>query len=82
MSSKPGPDREATDERILKAIRDAYAPAVGTSDIAEELDVSRQAVDRHLRNLAEEGDVNTSKIGQVRVWWLSDEGRKRLAEMN
>lgn len=80
MCPKPGPDREATDERILQAIRDAYAPAVGTSEIAEELNVERQTVDRHLRNLAEDGYVNTKKIGQVRVWWLADEGRKRLAD--
>ena len=80
MSPKPGPDREATDERILRAIRDAYAPAVGTSEIADELGVERQTVDRHLRDLSDEGYVNTKMIGQVRVWWLSDEGRKRLAE--
>jgi len=80
MSPKPGPDREATDERILRVIRDAYAPAVGTSEIAEELDVERQTVDKHLRNLSEDGYVNTKMIGQVRVWWLSDAGRKLLAE--
>jgi DNA-binding MarR family transcriptional regulator len=80
MSPKPGPDREATDERILRAIRDAYAPAVGTSEIAEELDVQRQTADRHLRSIADEGFVNTKKIGRVRVWWLSDKGRKLLAE--
>jgi len=80
MAPKPGPDREATDERILRAIRDAYPPAVGTSDIADELGVSRQAVDRHLRELVDKGYVNTSKIGRSRAWWLSDEGRKKLAE--
>lgn len=82
MPSKPGPEREATDERILRAIRDAYAPAVGTSEIAEKLGVQRQTVDKHLRSLAEEGLVNTKKIGRVRVWWLADEGRRRLAEEN
>jgi len=80
MSPKPGPDREATDERILRAIRDAYAPAVGTSEIADELGVERQTADRHLRDLSEEGYVNTKKIGRVRVWWLADKGRKHLAE--
>ena len=80
MSPTPGPDREATDLRILRAIRDAYAPAVGTSEVAEELDLTRQAVDKHLRRLSEDGRVNTKKIGRVRVWWLSDDGRKWLAE--
>lgn len=80
MAPKPGPDREATDYRILRAIRDAYAPAVGTSEVADELGVRRQTVDKHLRKLVEEGYVNSKKIGRVRVWWLSDQGKKRLAD--
>lgn len=76
----PGPDREATDLKLLLAIRNAYAPAVGTSQIADELDVERQTADKHLRELADRGLLNTKMIGQVRVWWLHDNGREWLAE--
>jgi len=76
----PGPDRQATTEGILRAIRDIYGPAAGTSEIAEKVDVSRQAADKRLRELAEEGLVNTRKIGQVRVWWLSDEGERLISD--
>lgn len=79
---KPGPDREATDERILRAIRDAYPPALGTSDIADELDVQRQTVDKHLRELVDRGLVNTDMVGQSRIWWLSDAGKRELANYN
>lgn len=78
MSPKPGPDRTATDESILKAIKDAYSPAVGTSEVAERVGVERQTADRHLRRLDEEGLVNTRMTGQSRVWWLSDEGLRYL----
>ena len=71
----PGPDRQATNRQILKEIRNHYSPAVGASEIADRIEVSRQTVDRHLRELDDEGLVNTRKIGRVRVWWLSDEGR-------
>ena len=71
----PGPDRQATNRQILKEIRNHYSPAVGASEIADRIEVSRQTVDRHLRELDDEGLVSTRKIGRVRVWWLSDEGR-------
>jgi predicted transcriptional regulator len=80
MVPKPGPDRRATDERILAAIHDAYSPAVGTSEIADRVGVQRQTVDKHLRNLEDDGLVHTRLIGQVRVWWLSDAGKKYLDE--
>ena len=77
---KPGPERKATDERILRAIRDIYSPAVGTSDIAERVEVERQTVDKHLRTLADEGYVDTRMIGQSRVWWLTNKGKKKIDE--
>lgn len=78
--AKPGPDREVSDDDILRAIRDAYAPAIGTSDVADAVGISRQRVDERLRELDELGYVNTQKAGTARIWWLSDEGKKRLAE--
>jgi len=78
MPEKPGPDREATDERILSAIQSSFAPAVGTTEVAERIGVARQTADKHLRELSENGLVNTKTIGQVRIWWLSDEGRRVL----
>jgi predicted transcriptional regulator len=78
--AKPGPERVATTEKLLMAIRDAYPPALGTSDIAESLGVKRQTVDKHLRSIAEEGLVDTDMVGQSRIWWLTDDGRKWLSE--
>lgn len=77
--TKPGPDRTATDENILIAIRDHYAPAVGTSDIAETVGVARQTVDLRLRDLLEEGYVDSTKIGRSRIWWLTSKGRRSLS---
>jgi len=78
--TKPGPDRELDDIDVLGAIRDTYGPAVGTADVADELGVRRQTVDKYLRRLVDEGYVRTRKVGRSRVWWLSDEGELELAE--
>lgn len=77
--TKPGPDREVTRDGVLQSIHDIYGPAVGTSEIAEKLGVTRQAVDNRLRELESDGYLNTRKIGRSRVWWLSDKGEQRVA---
>ena len=82
MVPKPGPEREATNTQILRAVRNHYSPAVGASEVAERIEVSRQTVDRHLRDMDDEGLVNTRKIGRVRVWWLTDDGRLYLDEQS
>jgi|APHM01.1.fsa_nt_gi hypothetical protein len=78
--TKPGPDPDATDIDLLRAIRNHYAPAVGTADIADEIGVSRQTADRRLRQLVEKNDIATDKVGQSRIWWLTTAGRRRLQE--
>ena len=80
MGTKPGPDRKVGDEDILLAILRSYSPAVGTAEVAERVGVERQTADKYLRDLADRELVNTRKIGQVRVWWLSDDGRRCLDE--
>ena len=78
--SKPGPDRELDDVDVLRAVRDIYGPAVGASEVADELGVQRQTADKYLRRLAEEGYIRTRMVGQSRVWWLSDEGELKLSK--
>jgi predicted transcriptional regulator len=74
----PGPNPTVTDERILRAIRDVYSPAAGTSEIAERVGLTRQATENRLRQLVERELVETRLIGQVRVWWLSTDGRRYI----
>lgn len=80
MGDKPGPDRQVTDMQILKELRNHYSPAMNAAEIAKELPVARQTIDKRLRSLADEGFVNTRKVGTVRVWWLSDDGKYLLHE--
>jgi len=51
---------------------------MNAAEVAEELDTSRQTVDRHLRNMETEGLAKSRKVGTVRVWWVSDEGKAYL----
>lgn len=76
-----GPEPTASTAKILATLRDHYAPVSGTSYIADEIGVARQTADRRLRVLEEDGLVETDKIGQSRIWWLTTAGKKRLAEL-
>jgi Mn-dependent DtxR family transcriptional regulator len=80
VAEKPGPDRQLDDEDVLRAVRDLYDAAVGTSEVADELGVATQTADKYLRRLSEQNYVLTRKIGQVRVWWLSADGKKRISK--
>jgi predicted transcriptional regulator len=75
MSGRKG---KISDEDILQVIEDHYAPAVGVTDIAEELDVTRQAVYERLNTLHDDGLVEKYKVSRDTVWYLSDAGRRYL----
>jgi DNA-binding transcriptional ArsR family regulator len=58
---------DPTRRRILELLQDGEIPAGGTAD---EFDVSRPAISRHLRVLREAGLVRSRVEGQHRVYSL------------
>jgi DNA-binding MarR family transcriptional regulator len=80
LTMTSGPYRKATTEAVLTAIRSHYAPAVGTADIADDVGVARQTVDNRLRELWDNGLVDSMKVGRSRIWWLTTDGKKELLE--
>jgi predicted transcriptional regulator len=70
--------RGTTDDEVMAAIQDHRSPAVGTADIADAVGVSRQAVDRRLRDLEDDGLVDSDKVGRSRIWWVTDAGKRYL----
>lgn len=76
--SKRGPDRQVDGETVLRVLSDAYPPALGTSDVSERIGVKRQTADNYLRDLWDEELVDSRMVGTVRVWWLTDKGRRRI----
>ena len=68
---------EVTDGDVVAAVR-AHDPAA-TSEIGDELGVSRQAADRRLRRLRDDGRVSSKKIGASLVWFMPRETGARPA---
>lgn len=57
-----------TDDEFVAAVR-IHEPAA-TSEVANELGVTRQNADQRLRKLDEAGRVKRKKIGASLVWFL------------
>lgn len=82
MGDRRGPDPAVTETEFLSAIATAYPPALSTTDIAERVDLSQPATSKHLERLQENNLVDSDKIGQARIWWITDEGRRQLDSHN
>ncbi|PSP45268.1 hypothetical protein BRC69_06970 [Halobacteriales archaeon QH_6_66_25] len=63
---------EVSDEEILDAVRN-HEPA-GTSEVGDAVGLARQNADYRLRQLEDEGRIESKKVGRSLVWTLlSDE---------
>jgi len=82
VTDRPGPNPSVSDEALIRAVLEAYPPALGTSDVADKVELSSEATRRHLNRLEEEGYLSTDKLGPVRVWWVTDDGRGYLSGRN
>ena len=59
--------KQHTDNEVLAAVQE-HEPAA-TSEVAAELGIARQSADYRLRNLREEGCIESKKIGASLVWF-------------
>lgn len=70
MSGGQSQDRKISEQDILKIFDEADAPVLTSSEIAEELPVSRQAVNYRLEQMLEKELVGKKKTGARSVaWW-------------
>jgi predicted transcriptional regulator len=63
----------------LKVMNRAYKPALPTTEIADEVGISQPAASKHLKRIQEEGLVDSDKVGQARIWWITDTGKRYLS---
>ena len=67
--------------RYLDAVANNPDPVVTTTEIAEKLEVTQQAVYNSFKELEQKGMLRSKKVGaRSKVWWLSIQGRQALAD--
>lgn len=75
-----GPNPSDDDVKILRLIRLREEPFATKSDLVDQMNVGSKQTRNRLDDLVEEGYLNVEKVGTTNVYWLSDEGKRRLSE--
>lgn len=68
----PGRNADVTDEEILDVFRNASDPVLTTMEVGDQIGLQQRGTYERLRELEDEGKLQTKKAGQASVWWLAD----------
>lgn len=68
-----GATKQVSDEKLLEHFRTSGEPFLTVPEMAEDFTISRQAIDKRLKQLHEKGDIERKKTGHTTIWWLPDQ---------
>lgn len=72
-----------TDGELLRIFAESPHEFLATNEVADEIEMSQQGTSKRLDSLSEDGYLYTRVAGNVRIWWLTQEGKEQaLAEMD
>lgn len=74
-----GADRIVSNERILLEFLLTSDPALFTSEISDNLPITRQRVGQLLKELEKDGFVTSKFASNRRLWWLTADGHDYIA---
>ena len=73
---------KVTDGELLNILATHPDPAFTSTELADMLPISQQAVYKRLERFEREGLVDRKKVAaHATVWWLTEEGKRRLHEI-
>jgi predicted transcriptional regulator len=75
-----GRSKEVSDEDILMKFVTTADPVLVASEVGKSIEMSRQGAFSRLKELENEGLVNSAMKASARVWWITPEGRAQLSE--
>ena len=78
MSDGPGRKPSVSDEEILEVFRISSDPVLTASEIAAQLPIERRGLLDRLKNLEDQGLLNSKDVGgRSTVWWHPNYTKKR-----
>lgn len=63
--------QKVTDDQLLMKIKGSTDPFVTAEELSEQLPITRQAVNKRLRDLMAEGFIDRKQCGSGYGWWIS-----------
>jgi repressor of nif and glnA expression len=67
-----------SDADVLRILADSDDPVMSAPEIADETRIGDRGMYKKLRRMEDEGLVTSKKVGQARIWWLTDKGRESV----
>ena len=66
-------NKEVSDEEILNIYRQSDKPFLQTGDVVKELPIGKRAVQKRLKQLEEEGRLESESVGSAIIRWLAED---------
>lgn len=76
----PGPEPSDDDVRLLELINSREGSFGTATEIEPHTEVGEKQTRNRLTSLADEGLLNMRKVGRTNVYWLTDEGERKLSQ--
>lgn len=70
-----GRPEQVGDKEILRLFIETPRPVLGTGEVAELTGYETQHASRRLEKLERRGYLRSHKVGRVKVWWITYDGR-------
>lgn len=77
---EPGREKTVPDERILVEFLLTSDPALFSSEVADNVPLTRQRVNTILDEMEDDGYLMSKKASGRRLWWLTDKGHDHLTQ--
>lgn len=68
------------DKRLLLELRLSPQPVAKSTELADLLSITTQAVNPRMKDLVEIGLVQSMSVGSGVIYWLTDQGRRYVYE--
>lgn len=76
----PGPEPSDPPEKVVQLVHSREGNFATAPEIAPAMDVDEKQTRNRLDALVDDGLLNYRKVGSTKVYWLSDEGERLLAQ--
>lgn len=68
----PHGNKQVADAEILSVIDNVSEPVASVAEIAEQLPISKTAINKRLNQLRRDDEVERKDVGSGNVWWVTD----------
>lgn len=75
-----GRGKRVDDSEILKVFITGEDPVYSAAQVSSQINIGKNATDKRLRTLEDQGFLASKKIGPGRAWWITDQGTEANTE--